>query len=94
MREIKIRQETSVIIGSVIKLNNMNKNKIKKITMEKVLNDPSYRGYHVIVIAGKVFKARTGEGASKILNDVRKKYPEEIPAITYIPDADTLILWF
>ena len=59
-----------------------------------VLNNPHYRGYHVIVIAGKVFKARTGEGASKILDDVRQKYPGEIPEITYIPDADTLILWF
>lgn len=61
--------------------------------MEMVLNDSSYRGFHVIVVGGKVFKARTGEKASQILAEVRKKYPEEIPAITYIPDADTLILW-
>lgn len=60
--------------------------------MEKVINNPRYRGYHVIVVAGKVFKARTGERASDILDDVRLKYPKEIPAITYIPDADTLIL--
>ncbi|OGG22177.1 hypothetical protein A3D03_02665 [Candidatus Gottesmanbacteria bacterium RIFCSPHIGHO2_02_FULL_40_13] len=72
----------------------MRKNKIKKVTMDLVLNDPRYRGYHVIVAAGKVFKAKTGEGASKILDEVGKKYPQEIPAITYIPDADTLILWF
>lgn len=58
------------------------------------MNDPKYRGYHVIVVAGKVFKAKTGEGASKILDEVRQNYPKEIPAITYIPDADTLILWF
>lgn len=56
------------------------------------MNDPRYHGYHVIVVAGKVFKARTGEKASKILEEVHKKYPEEIPEITYIPDADTLIL--
>lgn len=68
--------------------------KAKNITMEKVLNDPRYRGYHVIVVAGKVFKAKTGEGASKILDDVRKKYPKEIPEITYLSDADSLILWF
>ncbi len=68
--------------------------KPSKVTMERVMNDPKYRGYHIVVIAGEVFKARTGEGASKILNEVRKKYPKEIPAITYIPDADTLILWF
>lgn len=60
--------------------------------MEVVLNNPHYRGFHVVVVAGKVFKARTGEQASKILEDVRRKYPKEIPAITYIPDADSLIL--
>ena len=58
------------------------------------MNDPRNRGYHVIIVGGKLFKAKTGEGASKILDDVRKKNPEEIPAITYISDADTLILWF
>ena len=72
----------------------MKKIKTKKITMEMVMNDPSYRGYHVIVTAGKVYKAKTGEGASKILDEVRRKYPKEIPAITYLPDVDTLILWF
>ena len=60
--------------------------------MEMVLNDPSYQGFHVVVTAGKVFKARTGEKASQLLAAARKKYPKEIPAITYIPDADTLIL--
>ena len=67
--------------------------KTKKITMNIVMNDPRYRGFHVIVVAGKVFKAKTGEGASRILDEVRQKYPKEIPAITYIPDVDTLILW-
>ena len=58
------------------------------------MNDPAYRGYHVIVVAGKVFKARTGERASEILNEVQKKYPQATPEITYLSDADTLILWF
>ena len=64
----------------------------KKITMQMAMNDPRNRGYHIIVSAGKLFKARTGEGASKILDDVRRQHPKEIPAISYIPDADTLIL--
>lgn len=64
------------------------------LTMENVINDPQYRGYHVVVIHGEVFKAKTGEKASEILNEVRQQYPHETPAITYIPDADTLILWF
>jgi len=72
----------------------MKKPRLEKITIEKVMANPRYRGYHVIVVAGKVFKARTGEGASKILDEVQKKYPNEIPEITYLPDADTLILWF
>ena len=44
--------------------------------MKTVLNDPQYRGYHVIVVAGNVFKAKTGERASQILDDVRKQYPQ------------------
>lgn len=72
----------------------MPESKSRKITMETVLNDPRYRGFHVIVVAGKVFKAKTGERASKILEEIHRKYPREIPAITYIPDADSLILWF
>lgn len=65
----------------------------KKITIQLVMNDPRYRGYHVVVVAGKVYKSKTGKGISKILDNTEKKYPKDIPAITYIPDADTLILW-
>lgn len=61
--------------------------------MEEVMNDPRYRGFHVVVSGGKVFTAKTGERASQLLTEAQKKYPKEIPAITYIPDADTLILW-
>lgn len=64
-----------------------------KLTMINIMSNARYRGKHIIVIAGKVFTARTGEGASKILERVRLKYPKETPAITYIPDADALILW-
>jgi len=78
----------------MIQLIQMKKLKDKKITMQAILNDSRYRGYHVVVVAGKVFKAKTGERASEILKEVRQKYPQEIPAVTYIPDVDTLILWF
>ncbi|MBL7078123.1 hypothetical protein ISS42_00500 [Candidatus Shapirobacteria bacterium] len=67
--------------------------KTKKIDMIKAMSIPRYRGKHVVVAGGKIFTAKTGEGALKILTRVRKKYPEEIPAVTYIPKADTLILW-
>lgn len=62
--------------------------------MEAVMNDPRYRGFHVIVAGGEVFKARTGERASQLLDEAHKKYPKDIPEITYLPDSDTLILWF
>ena len=65
----------------------------RKLTMINVMENPKYKGKHVIVVAGKVFAAKTGESASKILEEIRRKYPKETPAITYIPDADTLILW-
>lgn len=60
--------------------------------MEQILSDPAYKGKHVIVVAGKVFTANTGEGASKILDEVDRQYPDAVPEIAYIPDADTLIL--
>lgn len=64
---------------------------MKKIDMIKLMSNPAYKGKHIIVVAGKIFTARTGRGASKILDMAREKYPHEIPAITYIPKADTLI---
>lgn len=61
-----------------------------KPTMVNIMSNPIYKGKHVIVIAGKVFTAKTGKQANKILDLVEKKYPKEIPAITYIPKADAL----
>ncbi len=61
--------------------------------MEKAINNRKNRGYHLLVVKNKLFRSKTGEGAAKILKKVREKYPEEIPALTYIPKADTLILW-
>ena len=67
--------------------------KSKTTTMLKIMSNPKYKGKHVIVIAGKVFTAKTGRQANKILDKLEKKFPDEVPAITYIPKADTLILW-
>lgn len=58
-----------------------------------ILRDPRYRGKHIIMIAGKVFTAKTGKEASKIFDKVTKKYPGKSPTITYIPKEDALILW-
>ena len=64
-----------------------------QLTMINIMSDPKYRGKHIIMIAGKVFTAKTGTQANKILDELEKKYPNQTPAITYIPKADTLILW-
>lgn len=61
--------------------------------MVKIFRNPQYKGKHVIVIADKIFTAPTGEAAILILKRVRRENPKAIPAITYIPDADSLILW-
>lgn len=65
----------------------------KKITMINIMSDPRYQGKHVILIANKVYTAKTGTIANKIVDRLEKKYPKEIPAMTYIPKSDTLILW-
>lgn len=45
-------------------------------TMQRVLSDPKYKGKHVIVVDDKIFTANTGEGASQILDEVDRKYPD------------------
>ena len=80
------------------RLKNMRKIPVKKKTsrqelMRKILSSPRYKGKHVIVVNDKIFVAKTGAGASKILADIDRKYPDATPAITYVPDADALILW-
>ena len=64
-----------------------------KDLMERVFGNPKYKGKHVIVIADQIFTASTGKQAQKILKRAHKKYPDRSPSITYIPKADTLILW-
>lgn len=61
--------------------------------MHDVFKNPRYQGKHVVLIEGRVFTAKTGNGASEILKDVRKKYPGVTPEIAYLPKPGTLILW-
>jgi hypothetical protein len=65
----------------------------KAITMTDIFANPRYRGKHVILAAGKVFTAKTGEGAAEILRKLEKKYPEVTPEVAYLPKAHSLILW-
>lgn len=64
-----------------------------KTTMMDVFKNPKFRGKHVVLIGGKVFTAKTGEGAGEILQKVRIKYPKLTPEIAYLPKAQSLILW-
>jgi len=59
--------------------------------MHDIFKNPRYRGKYIILAAGKVYTANTGEGASKILERVRKQHLEVTPEIAYLPDARSLI---
>ena len=60
--------------------------------MIAIMGDPKYKGKHIIVVKGEVFTAKTGKLANTLLDKLEKRYPKEIPVITYVPKADTLIL--
>lgn len=63
------------------------------MVMLKVMSDPKYRGKHLVMIAGKIFAARTGKEAARFFDRLTKRYKGQIPTITYVPKADTLILY-
>ncbi len=64
-----------------------------KISMTDIFKNPRYRGKHVILAAGKIYTAKTGEGASEILKKLEKKHPKVTPEVAYLPKARSLILW-
>ncbi len=64
-----------------------------RTTMVNIMSDPKFKGKHIVLIGGKIFTAKTGKEANKILDRLEKRYPKATPAITYIPKEDTLILW-
>lgn len=61
--------------------------------MPEIFKISRYRGKHVILAAGKVFTAKTGEGAEQILKKLEKKHPKMTPEVAYLPKARSLILW-
>ena len=52
-----------------------------------------YKGKIVAVSGDKIFAAKTGKQAQKMIKDIEKKY-QKSPLVTYIPKADTLILFY
>lgn len=75
----------------------MSKKKTEQIYKQeaKVLREKSnrYKGKHVMVVADKIFAAKTAGEAKKLWRDLREKYPDKMPLVTYVPKADSLILW-
>lgn len=59
--------------------------------MTDIFKNPRYRGKHVILAAGQVYTAKTGEGAAEILRKLRGKYPNITPEVAYLPKAHSLI---
>jgi len=51
----------------------------------------NYKGKIVAVIGKKIFSAKNGNEANKLINRLEKKY-QKPPLVTYIPKADNLIL--
>lgn len=64
----------------------------KKVSMMDIFKNPRYRGKHVILAAGKIYTAKTGDGAAEILRKLRKEYPDITPEVAYLPKAHSLIL--
>lgn len=60
--------------------------------MEDVLQNPRYRGKHLIIAAGRLYTAKTGEGASQILKKLEKTKPDVTPEVAFLPKARSLIL--
>lgn len=58
---------------------------MKKTTMHDIFKNPRYYGKHVILAAGKVYTAKTGEEAAKILQKLEKTHPRVTPEIAYLP---------
>jgi len=65
-----------------------------KNLISKVYKNPKYKGRHIIIIGGKIYATKTGRAKTEILEKLLKKYPKEVPTITYIPTEDSLILFF
>ncbi len=65
----------------------------RKITMPDIFKNPRYRGKHVILAAGKIYTAKTGDGAAAILKKLEKSQPNVTPEVAYLPKARSLILW-
>ena len=58
-------------------------------TSQKSLQTPVIGVY--FLAAGKVYTAKTGEGATEILKKLEKTHPDVVPEIAYFPKVHSLI---
>lgn len=58
----------------------------------EIFSNPAYFGKHIVVLDNAVHVAITGDEAVRILEELRKQYPDKKPIIAYIPKDETLIL--
>jgi len=72
---------------------NMTMKKHKKDLISLIYSKSKYWGKHVIILGDRIFTAKTGTTASRLLEKLIMKYPHETPVITYVPKADALILF-
>lgn len=61
--------------------------------LRRVVANPRYRGKHLVVVAGKVFVARSAADAPRLFDRVTRTHRHATPTLLYIPKADALILW-
>lgn len=62
--------------------------------LAQIYRNPQYSGKHIIIIGGGIYSTKTGKQASTLLETLLKKYPKQVPVVTYIPKVDSLILIF
>ena len=58
---------------------------MKKVSMIDVFKNPRFRGKHIVLVGGKIFTAKTGEGASEILKKARKNIPMKLLKLRIFP---------
>lgn len=61
--------------------------------LQRLVANPRYRGKHLIVIAGKVFMARSGAEAPRLFDRLTQKHRQATPTLVYVPKTGALVLW-
>ena len=59
--------------------------------MMDIFKNPRYRGKHVILAAGKIYTAKTGDRAAEILKKLKKIRPNVIPEVAYLPKGNLTV---